>query len=87
MFRKHLLRLLVMLEAVISLKTFLFVERHYTELADVPGFTPYLVSCANTGLPTRILLRAMSTLHNFLKGVSEYHPKVTHGGPHEAYVE
>jgi hypothetical protein len=31
-----------MLEAVISLKTFLFVEWHYAELADVPGFTPFL---------------------------------------------
>jgi hypothetical protein len=28
-----------MLEAVISLETFLFVEWHYAELADVPGFT------------------------------------------------
>jgi hypothetical protein len=58
-----------MLEAVISLETLLFAEWHYTEHADVPGFTPFLVSCANTALPTRILLHAMSTLHSFLKGV------------------
>jgi hypothetical protein len=38
---KHLPRLLVMLEAVISLKPFLFVEWCYTELAGVPGFTPF----------------------------------------------
>jgi hypothetical protein len=31
-----------MLEAVISLETFLFVEWCYTELADVSGFTPFL---------------------------------------------
>jgi hypothetical protein len=58
-----------MLQAVISLGTFLFVEWHYAELADIPGFTPFLVSCANTALPTGIVLRAMSTLHSFLKGV------------------
>jgi hypothetical protein len=34
-----------MLEAVISFETFLFVEWHYAELADVPGFTPFFVSC------------------------------------------
>jgi hypothetical protein len=36
-----------MAEAVISLKTFLFVEWCYTELADVPSFTPIFVSCTN----------------------------------------
>jgi hypothetical protein len=36
-----------MLEAVISLKTFLFVEWCYAELADVPGFTPFVVSCTD----------------------------------------
>jgi hypothetical protein len=36
-----------MLEAVISLETFLFVEWCYAELADVPGFTPFFVSCTN----------------------------------------
>jgi hypothetical protein len=36
-----------MLEAVISLETFLFVEWHYAKLADVPGFTPSFVSCTN----------------------------------------
>jgi hypothetical protein len=76
------------LEAVISLETFLFVEWHYTELADVPGFTPFLVSCVNTALPTRILLRSMATLHNLLKGVfleiTQSHPGGR--GSHEAYV-
>jgi hypothetical protein len=41
MFREHLPRVLVMLEAVISPETFLFVEWCYAELADVPGFTPF----------------------------------------------
>jgi hypothetical protein len=41
-FMKHLPRLLVMPEAVISLETFLFVEWRYSELAGVPGFTPFL---------------------------------------------
>jgi hypothetical protein len=36
-----------MLEAVISLKTFLFVDWCFAELADVPGFTPFFVSCTN----------------------------------------
>jgi hypothetical protein len=36
-----------MLESVISLETFPFVERHYAELATVPNFTPFLVNCAN----------------------------------------
>jgi hypothetical protein len=36
-----------MLEAVVSLETFLFVEWHYAELADVPGFTPFFVSFTN----------------------------------------
>jgi hypothetical protein len=36
-----------MREAVISLKTFLFVEWCYAEPADVPGFTPLFVSCTN----------------------------------------
>jgi hypothetical protein len=30
-----------MLEAVISLETFLFVEWYYAELADVSGFTAF----------------------------------------------
>jgi hypothetical protein len=75
-----------MLETVIFLQTFLFVEWHYAELAAVPGFTPFLVNCANTALPTRILLRAMSTLHSFLNGVFlEITRKSPRGGPHEAY--
>jgi hypothetical protein len=36
-----------MLEAVISLETFLFVKWRYAEVADVPGFTPFSVSCTN----------------------------------------
>jgi hypothetical protein len=36
-----------MLEAVISFETFLFVEWHYAELAEVPGFTPFFMSCTN----------------------------------------
>jgi hypothetical protein len=36
-----------MLETVISLETFLFVEWHYAEFADVPGFTSFFVSCTN----------------------------------------
>jgi hypothetical protein len=76
-----------MLEAVISLKTFPFVEWHYAQLADVPGLTPVLVSCAKTALPTRILLRAI-TLHNFLKGVFPEITRKSHrrGGAHEAYM-
>jgi hypothetical protein len=65
-----------MLEAVISLEAFFFVEWHYAKLADVPGFTLFLVSCTHMALPTRILLHAMSTLHNFPKGVF---PKIAQG--------
>jgi hypothetical protein len=72
-----------MLEAVISLKTFIFVEWRYAELADVPGFTPFLMSCANTALPTKILLRAMSTLHNFLK---EVFPEITRKSPRVVHM-
>jgi hypothetical protein len=36
-----------LLEAVISLKIFLIVEWCYAELADVPGFTPFVVSYMN----------------------------------------
>jgi hypothetical protein len=36
-----------MLEGVISLETFLFVERYYAELATIPSFTSFLVNCAN----------------------------------------
>jgi hypothetical protein len=72
-----------MLEAVISLQTFLFVELHYAELADVPGFTLSLVSCASTALSTRILLCAMSTLHNFLKGVF---PEITRKSPRGVHM-
>jgi hypothetical protein len=53
---KHIPRLLVILKAVISLETFLFVEWHYAELADVPGFTPFLVSCSKMALPTRFFV-------------------------------
>jgi hypothetical protein len=74
-----------MLEAMISLETFHFVEWHYAELANVPGFTSFLVSCANMALPSRILLRATSTLHNFLNGVflkiTKKLPRVVHMRP------
>jgi hypothetical protein len=36
-----------MLEGVISLETFPFVEQHHTELANVSSFNPFLVNCAN----------------------------------------
>jgi hypothetical protein len=36
-----------MLEAVIFLETFLFVEWDNAELADVPGFASFFVSCTN----------------------------------------
>jgi hypothetical protein len=36
-----------MLEVMISLETFPFVEWHYAELANVLSFTPFLVNCAN----------------------------------------
>jgi hypothetical protein len=36
-----------MLEAVISLKTFLFVEWHYAEFADVLGFILFFMGCTN----------------------------------------
>jgi hypothetical protein len=34
-------------EAMISLKTFLYVEWCYAELAAVPGFTPFVVRCTD----------------------------------------
>jgi hypothetical protein len=49
------------LECVISLETFPFVEWHYAELANVSSLA--LVNCANTALPSRILPLAMFTLH------------------------
>jgi hypothetical protein len=72
-----------MLEAVMSLETFLFVEWHYADLADVPSFTPFLVSCLNMALSTRILLHAMSTLHNFLKGMF---PEMTQKSHREVHM-
>jgi hypothetical protein len=48
--------LLEVLESVISLETFPFVKRHYTEVALVGSLTPPLVYCAHTALPTGILL-------------------------------
>jgi hypothetical protein len=53
------------LESVISLETFLFVEWHWAELADIPRVSPSFVNCANTALPSRILILAMFTLHSF----------------------
>jgi hypothetical protein len=37
-----------MLEGVISLETFPFVEWHNAGLATAPNFTPFLVNCANS---------------------------------------
>jgi hypothetical protein len=51
------------LEYVISLETFPFVERHDAELANVPSFGLFLVNCTNTALPSRILRLAIFTLH------------------------
>jgi hypothetical protein len=50
-----------MLERLISLETFPFVERHYAELVNVPSLA--LLNCANIALPSRILPLAMFTLH------------------------
>jgi hypothetical protein len=47
--------LLEVLERVISLETFPFVKRHYTEVAHVGSLT-LLVYSAHTALPTGILL-------------------------------
>jgi hypothetical protein len=40
--------LLEVLESVISLETYPFVKRHYTEVAHVGSLTPLLVYCAHT---------------------------------------
>jgi hypothetical protein len=57
--------LLEVLESVIFLETFPVVKRHYAELANVGSLTPFVVNCANTALPRRMLPLAMFTLHNF----------------------
>jgi hypothetical protein len=48
--------LLVVLESVISLKTFPFVKRLYTEVAHVGSLTPLLVYWAHMTLTPGILL-------------------------------
>ena len=44
---KDLLKLHVLFEGVVSLETFLFVEWHFTELANVLIFTPFLARSTN----------------------------------------
>jgi hypothetical protein len=71
------------LECVISLETFPFVERHYAELTNVPSSALFLVDCANPALPGRILPLAIFALHTFTRGhVFAYHLKVVQGGSH-----
>jgi hypothetical protein len=61
--------LLEALESVISLETFPFVKRHYTEFAHVSSLNPLLVYCTHTTLPTGIPLLSMLALHNSHKGM------------------
>jgi hypothetical protein len=58
-----------MLLEVISLETFPFVKRHYTEVVHVGSLTPLLVYCTHTALPTGILLLWMLALHNSHEGM------------------
>jgi hypothetical protein len=75
------------LECVIYLETFPFVEWHYAELANVPTLALFLVNCATMALPSRILPLAMFTLHTLPEDMFPHiTPKVTQGGPHEAFV-
>jgi hypothetical protein len=62
-------RLLEVLECVISLETFPFVERHYTELGNVPSLALFHVNCANMALPRRIRSLATFTLHTIPEGM------------------
>jgi hypothetical protein len=57
--------LLEVLESVIFLEAFPFVEWHYAELANVWSPTLFIVSCRNTALPNRMLYLCMFRLHNF----------------------
>jgi hypothetical protein len=77
-----------MLECVISLETFPFVERQYAELANVPSLALFLVNCINMALPSRILSLAMFTLHSFPEKMFLHITRTSPGGggPHEAYV-
>jgi hypothetical protein len=76
-----------MLECVISLEKFPFVERHYAELANVPSLALFLVNCANTALPSRILPLATFTLHTLPEDVFPHiTQKSPRGGPREASV-
>jgi hypothetical protein len=70
------------LEFVKSLETFPFVQRHYTEIANVRSLA--LVDCP---LPNRILLPAMFILHTLPEDMLPHITrKLPRGGPHEAYV-
>jgi hypothetical protein len=67
---------------VISLETFLpFVERHYTELANVPSLA--LVNCANMALPSRIPSLAMFTLHTLPE---DMFPHITRKSPRGVHM-
>jgi hypothetical protein len=59
--------LLEVVESVIFLETFPFMEWHYAELANVCSATLFIVSCTNTALPNRMLHLCMLTLHSFHK--------------------
>jgi hypothetical protein len=72
--------LLEVLESVISLETFPFVKRHYTEVADVGSLTPLLVYCAHTALPTGILLLRVLALHNSHEGMFLHITQKSPGG-------
>jgi hypothetical protein len=75
--------LLEVLESVISLETFPFVKRHYTEFTHVGSFTPLLVYCAHMALPTGILLLWMLALHNSHKGMF---PHITRKPPRGVHM-
>jgi hypothetical protein len=71
------------LECVISLETFPFVERHYAELANVPSLALFLVNCANTALPSRILPLAMFTVLSFPQ---DMFPQITQKSPRKVHM-
>jgi hypothetical protein len=79
--------LLEVRESVISLGTFPFVERHYTEFANVPGFAPFFVNCTNMVWPSRILPLALFDFTICARTSFHISPESRPGGPHEAYVE
>jgi hypothetical protein len=68
------------LECVISLETFPFVERHYAELANVPSLA--LVKCANMALPSRILPLTVFTLHTLPEDMFPHITRKSSRGAH-----